>query len=223
MMIIARELTKVYQRGQEKISALRGVNLEIEPGSFAFIVGPSGGGKSTLLHLLGGMDQPTSGQLSVNGIPLEKASEDSLTGFRRKHIGFVFQFYNLISSLDALENVSLPLLANGSRMADAHKQAAAMLERVGLAARIHHRPSELSGGEQQRVAVARAVIAHPSLVMADEPTGDLDLNNAQSVMQLMFELNRSLGITFMIATHNEALTSMSDRIFELHDGLLKER
>ena len=223
MLVIAQSLTKIYQRGAEKIHALQGVNLQIAAGSFVFVTGPSGGGKSTLLHLIGGMDRPNSGTLSVGGFAIHQASEDQLTRFRREHIGFVFQFFNLLSSLDALENVCLPHLARGMRPKEARRQALQMLEQVGLASRTRHKPAELSGGEQQRVAIARAVAGKPGLVLADEPTGDLDAANAQAVMALMRELNRSLGITFIVATHNEGLTCPGERVFELHAGKLRER
>jgi ABC-type lipoprotein export system ATPase subunit len=222
MLVIAHELTKIYWRGQEKITALQGVNLQIEAGAFVFVVGPSGCGKSTLLHLLGGMDRPTTGKLSVNGFPLEQAGEDQLTRFRREHIGFVFQFYNLISSLNALDNISLPLLARGHRPQAARRLAADLLDQVGLASRKRHKPAQLSGGEQQRVAIARAVVGRPSLVIADEPTGDLDAANAEAVMQLMLELNHSLGATFVVATHNLALTRAGSCVYELHNGELRQ-
>ena len=223
MLVDAQELTNIYWRGQEKITALREVNLQIAAGSFVFVVGPSGGGKSTLLHLLGGMDRPSSGRLTINGLSLEKASEDQLTRFRRENIGFVFQFYNLIASLNALDNVTLPLLARGRRPKEAQSLAADMLDQVGLASRKRHKPAELSGGEQQRVAIARAVVGHPGLVMADEPTGDLDAANADAVMQLMLDLNHSLGATFVVATHNQALTHTGDCVYELHNGELRHR
>jgi lipoprotein-releasing system ATP-binding protein len=223
MLVIAEQLTKVYQRGTEKIAALSGVNLQIAAGAFVFIVGPSGGGKSTLLHLIGGMDRPSSGRLSVNGFAVDRASEDELTRFRRQHIGFVFQFFNLLAALDAVDNVCLPLLARGVKLKEARRQAVQILDQVGLSARRRHKPAEMSGGEQQRVAIARAVVGKPSLVLADEPTGDLDAANAEAVMQLMGELNRSLGITFIVATHNEALTGIGDRLYELHAGQLRER
>ena len=223
MLVIAEALTKIYQRGTEKIYALQEVSLRIAAGSFVFVVGPSGGGKSTLLHLIGGMDRPSSGQLTVNGFAIDKANEDELTRFRREHIGFVFQFFNLLSSLDAVDNVALPLLARGYQLREAHRQAAEALDRVGLSPRQHHKPTELSGGEQQRVAIARAVVGGPSLVLADEPTGDLDAVNADAVMRLMLDLNQHLGVTFVIATHNEALTTFGDCVFELHAGGLRRR
>jgi ABC-type lipoprotein export system ATPase subunit len=222
MLVNAEGLTKIYLRGGEKIAALERVDLQIDAGSFVFIVGPSGGGKSTLLHLIGGMDRPSSGKLTVNGCAIDQASEDELTRFRRQHIGFVFQFFNLLTSLDALDNVTLPLLASGYKLKEARKQAAALLKQVGLEARLRHTPAELSGGEQQRVAIARAVVGSPSLVLADEPTGDLDATNAEVVMQLMLELNRNLGITFVVATHNQALTRLGDKVYELHAGQLRD-
>jgi ABC-type lipoprotein export system ATPase subunit len=223
VLVDAHELTKIYRRGQEEISALREVSLQIEAGSFVFVVGPSGCGKSTLLHLLGGMDRPTRGQLSVNGFSLDTASEDQLTRFRRENIGFVFQFYNLISSLNAIDNVTLPLLARGENSKKARRLAGDWLDKVGLTSRKRHKPAELSGGEQQRVAIARAMAGSPNLVMADEPTGDLDSANAEAIMQLMLGLNRSLGTTFVVATHNEALTRIGNCVYELHNGALRQR
>lgn len=223
MLVIAEGLTKIYQRGAEKIHALQGVNLQVEAGAFAFITGPSGGGKSTLLHLTGGMDQPSDGRLTVGGFEIHQANEEQLTRFRRERIGFVFQFFNLLGALDAQENVCMPLLARGMPLEQARRQADQVLEQVGLSGRRRHKPGELSGGEQQRVAIARAVVGKPSLVLADEPTGDLDAANAQAVIELMRDLNRSLGITFLIATHNQALTDNGDRVLELHAGRLRER
>ncbi len=223
MLIVAQELTKIYRRGNEEIVALRNISLQIPAGDFVFLVGPSGGGKSTLLHLLGGMDHPSKGQLSVNGFALEKASEEQLTQFRRENIGFVFQFYNLLASLDALENVTLPLLARQEQFKHARLMASELLDRMGLASRKRHKPAELSGGEQQRVAIARAIIGKPALIIADEPTGDLDTANAEAVMQLMHTLNKNLGVTFVVATHNEALIGQGDHVFELHHGELRKR
>ncbi len=220
-LIRAREIYKVYQRGKETVEALRGVTMEIPSGAFALVIGPSGGGKSTLLHLLGGMDRPTRGALSVNGTALEQASEEQLTCFRRANIGFIFQFYNLLPSLDALENAALPLLARGWRRGEALSKAEALLAQVDLLPRMHHRPAELSGGEQQRVAVARAIAGEPSLVLADEPTGDLDTASAAGVMELMADLNSRLGITFIVATHNERLARYADHHYELNSGQLR--
>jgi putative ABC transport system ATP-binding protein len=221
-LIRARNLCKVYRRGQEEIKALHNIELDVQQGAFVMIIGPSGGGKSTLLHLLGGIDRPTSGALSVNGTDLVKAKENELTRFRRENIGYIFQFYNLLPSIDALENTALPLLAKGCLRREALLRAKNLLEQVGLLERIHHKPSQLSGGEQQRVAIARAIAGSPALILADEPTGDLDATAAESVMQLMWELNRTLGKTFVVATHNASLSRPGDRILELRSGVLKE-
>lgn len=223
MIVNARELSRTYQRGQERIAALQSINLEIETGEFVFVVGPSGGGKSTLLHLLGGMDRPSSGHLSVNGINLATASETQLNRFRREQVGFVFQFYNLLGTLSALDNVCLPLLAQGKNAKTARTQALEMLSLVGLEQRQKHLPAELSGGEQQRVAIARAIVAKPGLILADEPTGDLDSANAEAIMSLMRSLNRQIGSTFIIATHNEKITGLGERTFELVNGIIEER
>jgi ABC-type lipoprotein export system ATPase subunit len=223
MLIVVQKLTKIYHRGQDDIVALRDVSFQTPAGAFVFLVGPSGCGKSTLLHLLGGMDRPSSGQLSVNGFALEKASEDQLTHFRRDNIGFIFQFYNLLTSLDALENVSLPLLARREQPANARRLATDLLDQMGLTSRMHHKPAELSGGEQQRVAIARAIIGKPALILADEPTGDLDKNNAEVIIQLMHNLNQSLGVTFVVATHNETLIGKEDNVIELQIGELRVR
>jgi ABC-type lipoprotein export system ATPase subunit len=217
-MISIHQLHKTYHRGAESVEAVRGVDLEISRGEFVVILGPSGGGKSTLLNLIGGIDHPTSGTVSVNGFALEKASEESLTRFRRDHIGFIFQFYNLLPSLNAVENVSLPLMAKGTSFKHAKEKAIQILSRVGLESRLTHLPSELSGGEQQRVAIARSIIAEPELILADEPTGDLDSVAAQEITMLMHELNKQMGLTFVVATHNLLLTEKADRVFELRDG-----
>lgn len=222
-MISVRQLHKTYHRGEEAIHAVRGIDLEIEKGEFIVILGPSGGGKSTLLNMLGGIDRPTSGAVTINGFELEKANEEALTLFRRDHVGFIFQFYNLISALNAVENVSLPLMARGMAYKQARQRAAEILHRVGLEQRLEHLPAELSGGEQQRVAIARSIICEPDLVLADEPTGDLDSVSAHGVTSLMHELNAELGITFVVATHNLALTEKASRVFELLDGQLHQK
>ena len=220
-MISAHQLYKTYQRGTETVEAVRGIDLEIKKGEFVVILGPSGGGKSTLLNMIGGIDHPTSGTLSINGFALEKASEEHLTRFRREHIGFVFQFYNLLSALNAVENVSLPLMAKGVAFKQAKDKAVQILTRMGLENRFNHLPSELSGGEQQRVAIARAIIAEPELILADEPTGDLDSVTAQEIASLMHELNNQIGLTFVVATHNLRLAENVDRVFELRDGKIQ--
>ena len=219
-LIQARGLQKHYHRGKEQVEALRGVDLDVTRGSFVVIVGPSGGGKSTLLHLLGGVDRPTAGQIRVNGQVLETASQPELTRFRRDHIGFVFQFYNLLSSLNARDNVILPLLAKGWSWKKASQYSQAFLQRVGLQERWRHMPGELSGGEQQRVAIARALVGEPAVILADEPTGDLDSATTREIIQLMVDLNRQMGTTFIIATHNQTACQYATHTYEMRDGLL---
>jgi ABC-type lipoprotein export system ATPase subunit len=219
-LIQAVGLEKVYLRGSEHVSALRNVDLNVGAGDFVVIIGPSGSGKSSLLHLLGGVDRPTRGVLVVNGVDLAAASEAALTRFRRDNIGFVFQFYNLLPSLNALDNVILPLLAQGKGWKEARLLGKAMLEQVGLGHRLKHTPGELSGGEQQRVAIARAMVLEPCVVLADEPTGDLDSASASSIVALMSDLNKRMGVTFIIATHNLNLLESATHAYELVDGSL---
>lgn len=223
LIIETHALCRLYKRGQESVEAVRNVSFAISPGTFAIIFGPSGGGKSTLLHLLGGIDRPTSGTLRVNENQLEKMNEAELTRFRRDHIGFVFQFYNLLASINAIENVALPLLAKGMHRGEALYHAKDLLERVGLNGRALHKPSQLSGGEQQRVTIARAIAGEPSIVLADEPTGDLDAKSSDEIIQLMLAINRDQGTTFVVATHNERFLSFADRLFELRSGELSEK
>jgi putative ABC transport system ATP-binding protein len=223
MTICITDLTKTYRQGNEIIEAVREVNLTIGQGQFIVLLGPSGGGKSTFLNLIGGIDRPSSGSINFNGFLLEKANEDQLTRFRRDHIGFVFQFYNLLTSLTALENVMLPMMARGAHYAETQKRATEALVSVGLQPRLKHTPDKLSGGEQQRVAIARAIIAEPELVIADEPTGDLDSVSAQEIVNLLHDLNQRLGITLLVATHNLALCEQADRILEIKDGCIHEK
>jgi len=223
MTICITDLTKTYRQGNEIIDAVRGVDLTIGQGQFIVLLGPSGGGKSTFLNLIGGIDRPSSGSINFNGFLLEKANEDQLTRFRRDHIGFVFQFYNLLTSLTALENVMLPMMARGAHYAETQKRATEALVSVGLQPRLKHTPDKLSGGEQQRVAIARAIIAEPELVIADEPTGDLDSVSAQEIVNLLHDLNHRLGITLLVATHNLALCEQADRILEIKDGCIHEK
>jgi len=202
MLISIRDLQKTYKRGQEEVRALRGVSLDIKPGEFVTVMGPSGCGKSTLLHLIGGLDQPTSGQILLDGRDLGQLSDDQLTAFRRQHIGFVFQFYNLLPTLSAVGNVELPLIALGFPRQGRRTMAEEVLDVVGLGDRLHHKPAELSGGQQQRVAIARAIVANPRIILADEPTGDLDSKSTETIVELMGELNEKLGLTFLVVTHN---------------------
>lgn len=220
ILIEAEGLGKVYKRGNDVVTALRNVSLSVSKGEFLVIIGPSGSGKSTLLHLLGGIDRPTQGKLSVNGVSLVTASQFALTRFRRDNIGFVFQFYNLLPSLNALDNVCLPLLAGGQGWKASRQRGTAMLEQVGLTHRRKHVPAELSGGEQQRVAIARALVHEPCVILADEPTGDLDSASAEAILDLMLDLNRRLAITFIIATHNMNLLKVASRSCQMVDGML---
>ena len=213
-------LTRTYRRGSEDVHALLGVTLEIAPSAFAVVLGPSGSGKSTLLNILGGIDRPTRGQVSVDGLDLQGLSEHQLDRYRRDRVGFVFQFNNLLPNLSAEENVALPLIAQGGGWAAARDRARMQLIALGLSRRLRHRPAELSGGEQQRVALARAVVSRPALVLADEPTGDLDQESAEIVLDLMTSLNRELGATFVVATHNPRLVSRATQVIELADGKL---
>jgi len=222
-MININRVQKIYQRGKDTIEAIRGIDLVVERGDFVVILGPSGGGKTTLLNLIGGIDRPTKGSILFNDFRLDTASEEQLTKFRRDHIGIVFQFYNLISSLNAVENVALPLLAKGIPAKQARGNAVRILDQLGLHNRLGHLPGELSGGEQQRVAIARSMIAEPELVIADEPTGDLDSQTAREIIDLMHALNRQKGTTFIVATHNNELVNGTNKIYELSDGSLSQR
>lgn len=218
LLVHTEALGRRYTRGSEIVDALADVSLDIAPGAFALVLGPSGCGKSTLLHLLGGIERPSQGSVTVNGVALERASETELTRFRRRSVGFVFQFYNLLPFISAEENVALPLLAIGQSRPDALRAAREELDRMGLLARRRHRPAELSGGEQQRVAIARALITRPPLLLADEPTGDLDAAGAQAVVALLRDLARDGQHTIVMATHNERLVDAGDHLIRLANG-----
>ncbi len=219
-MIKLHQIHKTYHRGKATIEAIRGIDLEIQRGGFIVLLGPSGGGKTTLLNLIGGIDRPTMGSILINDFRLDTASEEQLTKFRRDHIGFVFQFYNLIASINAVENVALPLLAKGIPAKRARENAINILNLMGLKNRLDHLPGELSGGEQQRVAIARSLISEPELVVADEPTGDLDSSTANEIIELMHQMNKLMGVTFIVATHNTDLIDGADEVYELNDGRL---
>jgi putative ABC transport system ATP-binding protein len=215
-------VSKQYEVGPQRVAALRGVSLQAERGDFIAVMGPSGCGKSTLLHLIGCMDRPTSGSIKLDGADLTSLGDDDLTRIRRKQIGFVFQFFNLLPSLTVIENVALPLTLDGARERDARERARRLLERVGLGARESHHPAQLSGGEMQRAAVARAVIYEPKIVLADEPTGNLDTENGEQVMTLLAELNSELGVTVILATHSNDAARSARRTIRLRDGLLEQ-
>jgi len=217
-MIRCRDVRKVYQQGETQIIALAGVSLEIAKGSFAAIMGPSGSGKSTLLHLIGGLDRPTTGELLVDGRLIGQMADDELTLFRRNKIGFVFQFFNLLPTLTALENVTVPFIIDGRGKTDADHRAATLLAKVGLEKRKNHLPEELSGGEIQRVAIARALAFSPPIILADEPTGNLDSKNGDAILHLLKRINQEDGCTVVMVTHSEEAASFADRKIYLHDG-----
>jgi putative ABC transport system ATP-binding protein len=222
-IVEVRDAVKEYRRGQQSIRALDGVSFAVDAGELLCIVGPSGSGKSTLLHLLGGLDTPTAGRVVVGGRDLQDLSDEELTAFRRHQIGFVFQFFNLLPTLSAWENVAVPRLLDGRRLARSRDEAAALLEEVGLGERIDHRPAELSGGEMQRVAIARALINDPSLILADEPTGNLDSRSGRLVLDLLRQSATGDGRALVLVTHDEQVAAVADRVVELADGRLVDR
>ncbi len=219
-VVDARNVGKVYQASGESVHALRGVSLTVQRGKFVAIMGASGSGKTTLLHLLGGLDQPSSGQVFVEGDDLSSMGDRRRTLFRRRRIGIVFQGYNLLPTLTALENVALPATLDSSNRAESTERARALLDRVDLAHRVNHRPQAMSGGEQQRVAIARALMNDPVLLLADEPTGNLDTSHAKSIWELLSSLVHESGCTVVAVTHEVDGASFADRIVVLKDGLI---
>ena len=215
-MLIAKGLEKTYRSGERTLTVLRNVDLDIDEGDFVAILGPSGSGKTTLLGLLAGLDTPTRGSVEIAGTDLAPLTEDERARFRRDHVGFVFQSFQLLPSLTALENVQVPLELRGDR--DVSARAAALLERVGLGARLDHYPTQLSGGEQQRVALARAFVHEPRILFADEPTGNLDAGTGEGIIALMEELNRERGTTLVLVTHDPLLAERARRTIRLADG-----
>jgi lipoprotein-releasing system ATP-binding protein len=216
--IAAIGVTKSFARDGERVEVLKGVDLTVVAGELVAIVGPSGVGKSTLLHLLGGLERPTAGEIRFGGTSLAGMSDAALARFRNRQVGFVFQFHHLLPEFSALENVMLPLRIGRVAATDARGRAETLLGRVGLAARLRHRPGELSGGEQQRVAIARALVAEPAVLLADEPTGNLDSHTGDEVFALLRELNRERRLTCVLITHNEALARQTDRTLRMLDG-----
>jgi putative ABC transport system ATP-binding protein len=214
--------TRDFKIGEMETHALRGVNLSIEDGEFTALVGPSGSGKTTLLQLIGLLDQPTSGQVWINGKDATRLNRNQRADLRKGTIGFIFQFFALIPTLTAYENVEMPLLLNGTKPADRKARVNEMLEAVGLSDRAHHRPDQLSGGQQQRVAVARALSIRPTVVLADEPTANLDTENGKQVMEIMAKLNKETGTTFVFATHDPRVIKYARRVVTLRDGLIVE-
>ena len=219
-LLTCHNITKTYQEGNMSTQVLKGVSFSLEQGELAAIVGTSGSGKSTLLHLLGALDLPTSGEVEVLGKSLAALSQNQQAKFRNQHIGFIYQFHHLLADFSALENVAMPLLIGGLKVTQAQAEAKKILDRVGLSHRCSHRPSELSGGERQRVAIARALINRPALVLADEPTGNLDHTTALSVYDLMRELNQESQTAFLVVTHDRDLALKMDRQFAMKDGIL---
>jgi putative ABC transport system ATP-binding protein len=219
-IISLRNLTKIYQMGENTVHALRSVSLDVEQGDFVTIIGPSGSGKSTIMHILGCLDRPTSGQFLLGGRDVSSLSRDELAGIRNKQIGFVFQGFNLLPRTTALENVEVPLLYNRPVVpaAERHKRALAALTAMGLEQRAHHHPSQLSGGQQQRVAIARALVNEPNLILADEPTGNLDTKTSAEVMALLQELREKRTITVVLITHDMDVARYGTRIVSLRDG-----
>ena len=219
-LITAENLTKIYGSGDTAVTALDHVNLSVEAGEFVAIMGPSGCGKSTLLHLLGGLDRPSEGRVVIDGQPINELSDDNLTKLRRRKIGFVFQFYNLIPVMDATENAALPVTLDGISPSKAMAKAKDWLEKVGLGNRLKNRPDQLSGGQQQRVAVARALVAEPALVLADEPTGNLDSHASDEIAALLRQVANEWGRAVVMVTHDAHVASYADRIIFLKDGVI---
>ena len=223
LVLQGENLIKEFVQGAVKLQVLRGANIEVAAGERIAIVGASGSGKTTLLQMLGGLDLPTRGTVGIAGSQMNQLSDAARGRLRNQAVGFVYQFHHLLPEFTALENVAMPLLVRRMGGKAARAQAAALLARVGLSERLDHRPSQLSGGERQRAAVARALVTRPKLVLADEPTGNLDGKNAAQVFELMLELNRELGTSLVIVTHDERLAAKLDRVLTLTDGLLVER
>ena len=223
MILEAIELSKTYDGGETPVHALRNASLKLDRGDFVALMGPSGCGKSSLLHLCGAMDQPTSGSIAIEGTPLQGLDDLGLTRLRRSRIGFVFQFFNLLPTLTVAENVALPLLLAGVSRAKAEREAHRWIDRVGLTSRRGHFPHQLSGGEMQRTGLARAVAHQPALVLADEPTGNLDSTNSVRVLELLRELNDETGAAVLLATHSVDIASRAKRVLHMRDGVLENQ
>jgi ABC-type lipoprotein export system ATPase subunit len=220
-IIQATGVHKVYHTGLVSVPALRGIDLSVQRGEMLAVMGPSGCGKTTLLNCLSGLDTPDQGQIAIEGVSLSGMSDHERTDYRARRMGFVFQFYNLLPVLSAVENVELPLLVSGVKLREARKRALEALAQVGLAERANHRPAELSGGERQRTTIARALVNRPALVWADEPTGDLDSETAHEIMDVLVNLNQDQGLTFILVTHDRGVGARCQRIVWMRDGLVE--
>ena len=221
LIIQATGVQKIYHTGLVSVPALRGVDLSVRRGEMVAVMGPSGCGKTTLLNCLSGLDTADQGQIAIEGVSLSGMSDHQRTAYRARRMGFVFQFYNLLPVLSAVENVELPLLVSGVRLREARKRALEALAQVGLAQRAYHRPAELSGGERQRTTIARALVNRPALVWADEPTGDLDSETANEIMDVLVDLNREQRLTFILVTHDRGVGARCGRIVRMRDGLVE--
>ncbi len=217
-LIEFREISKIYGHGQAEVRALNGASFKIAVGDFVAIMGPSGSGKSTAMNLIGCLDSPTSGEYLFNGVPIASLDQDQRALLRRNYLGFVFQGYNLLARTSALDNVELPLIYKGVARPERHRRALAALAKVGLQGREHHDPSELSGGQQQRVAIARALVGNPDVILADEPTGNLDTKMSREIMEVLSALNKNDGITIVMVTHEEDMAEYANRLIWMVDG-----
>lgn len=220
-IVSCRNVKKVFVMGREKVHALRGITVDVEKGEYVSIMGPSGSGKSTLFNMIGGLDTPSDGGVEVEGVKLADLNSSQLAWFRCRKIGFIFQSFNLIPTMSALDNVAIPRVFAGETPQQAHEDARKVLEKVGLGHRLDHLPSQVSGGQQQRIAIARALVNKPLIILADEPTGNLDLHTGKEIIDLLNEMKRDFGVTIITATHDMKMLSCSDKIVRIEDGSVK--